>query len=241
MVRGGRNASKKKSHSNSGPRILFTGVGGSIGTAISERLESAGFQLVRLSQAGKANEGIVVQFSDDVALSKAIRDVPGRLDGIVAAHGILRPGPLSRVTPDEWRSVLDVNLNSIYVILHSGIPKLRSGASIVVISSTAAFDHSPVGGPHYTASKWALNGLVRHLADELGPKRIRINAVCPGLVDNPMGRAYLSKSELRTAAQEIPLKRGARPDEIAAVVNFLLGSGASYMTGALVPVSGGYR
>jgi NAD(P)-dependent dehydrogenase (short-subunit alcohol dehydrogenase family) len=137
--------------------------------------------------------------------------------------------------------MLDINLNSIYAILHAALPRMRPGASIVVISSTAAFDHSPIGGPHYTAGKWALNGLVRHLADDLGPGGIRINSVCPGLVDNPMGRAFLTEQQYLAAFEDIPLRRAATPDEIANVVMFLLGEEASFVTGALVPVSGGYR
>jgi NAD(P)-dependent dehydrogenase (short-subunit alcohol dehydrogenase family) len=98
-----------------------------------------------------------------------------------------------------------------------------------------------VGGPHYTASKWALNGLVRHLVDELGAKGIRINAVCPGFVDNPMGRAYLTEEDIEQAVQTIPLRRAAHPSEVAAVVRFLLSDEASYVTGAAIPVSGGFQ
>jgi NAD(P)-dependent dehydrogenase (short-subunit alcohol dehydrogenase family) len=222
-------------------RIMVTGVGGSIGTAIMARLEAAGGELIRLSQRGLASEGIIVDFADDEEVVKAIAAVPAPVNGVVAAHGMLLPGPFARVTPREWRAVLDANLNSIYVILHSVLSKLSRPAAIVVISSTAALDHSPVGGPHYTASKWALNGLVRHLAAELGPRGIRINSVCPGLVDNSMGHAFISEAEFQANVAGIPLKRPGTPAEMASVVNFLLSEEASYVTGALVPVAGGYR
>jgi 3-oxoacyl-[acyl-carrier protein] reductase len=223
------------------PHLLVTGVGGSIGTAIINQLEKSGAHLIKLSQKGLASEGTIVDFADDIALSHAVEKISGKLDGIVIAHGVLKPGPFARVKPSEWRTLLDVNLNSVYVILHSAVHKLRSGSSIVVVSSTAGFDHSPVGGPHYTVSKWALNGLVRHLAADLGKSGIRVNAICPGFVDNSMGRAFLTDQQLEAAIASIPLKRGATPAEIAGVVEFLLSKAASYITGALVPVSGGYR
>jgi 3-oxoacyl-[acyl-carrier protein] reductase len=223
-------------------RVLLTGVDGSIGNAIEDRLRNDGEGLILLAHAPATKRGdLRVDFSDFDTLTKVVSGLEGPLDGIVVAHGALRPGPFTRVTPAEWRELLDANLNSVYAILHAAQDKLRAGSSIVIISSTAALDHSPVGGPHYTASKWALNGLVRHLVDELGAKGIRINAVCPGFVDNPMGRAYLTEEDIKQAVQTIPLRRAAHPSEVAAVVRFLLSDEASYVTGAAIPVSGGFQ
>lgn len=221
--------------------VLFTGVSGAIGTAILERLHADHCRVTTLGHIATPDTALVADFADDEALCSAVARVPAMLHGIVLSHGILEPGPWQQVPPKAWRHMLDINLNSVYAILHGALPRIAKGGSIVVISSTAAFDHSPVGGPHYTASKWALNGLVRHLADDLGPSGIRINAICPGLVDSPMGRALLSEAGYLAAFDEIPLRRPASPDEIAKVVMFLLGDQSSYVTGALIPVSGGYR
>ena len=217
--------------------VLFTGVGGSIGMAIERRLRQAGAKISALSHvpSGGAN---VVDFSDDDALTRAVT-VLGDLDNIVLSHGLLEPGPWHEVPASKWRKMLDVNLNSIYSVLYAALPNMRRGGSIVIISSTAALDHSPVGGPHYTVSKWGLNGLVRHLAYELGPRGIRINSIMPSLVDNPMGRALLTEAEYLSAIQDIPLRRAAEPDEIAKVTLFLLSDSASYVTGVNLPVSGG--
>ncbi|WP_434725496.1 SDR family NAD(P)-dependent oxidoreductase [Mesorhizobium sp. RIZ17] len=223
------------------PSTLITGVGGSIGTAIIASLQTAGRSVITLSQIGMSKGDLEADFQDDGSLVDAVNRITLPLNGVVLAHGMLQPGPLNRVSPSEWRSHLNVNLNSIYAILHTVVPKLKAEASIVVISSTAGLDHSPVGGPHYTVSKWALNGLVRHLASELGPLSIRINSVCPGWIDNPMGRAFLADADIQAGISEIPLRRPGSADEVASVVKFLLGSESSYMTGALVPVSGGYR
>jgi NAD(P)-dependent dehydrogenase (short-subunit alcohol dehydrogenase family) len=222
-------------------RILLTGIGGSIGTGALHALRASGDEVIGLAHLPGEDASIVADFTDYDALVKAVKSVAAPLDGVVLAHGILEPGPIENVPPDRWCRMMDVNINSLYAIIHTALPSLRDGASIVVVSSTAAFDHSPVGGPHYTASKWAVNGMVRHLAFDFGARRIRINAICPGLVEGPMGHALLTPEQYASALPEIPLGRAAAPSEIADLVMFLLGPASSYMTGALIPISGGYR
>jgi NAD(P)-dependent dehydrogenase (short-subunit alcohol dehydrogenase family) len=222
-------------------RVLFTGIGGCIGEAILEKLIRDNWQVAALGHVESSLEPTVVDFRDDDAIASAIEAIGGEFDAIILSHGVLEAGPWSDTPPAAWRHVMDINLNSIYAILHTALPRMRERSAVVVMSSTAAYNHSPVGGPHYTASKWALNGLVRHLADELGPSGIRINAVCPGLVDSPMGRALLSEKQYLEAFEEIPLRRPAQAEEIANAVMFLISTEASYITGSLIPVSGGYQ
>jgi NAD(P)-dependent dehydrogenase (short-subunit alcohol dehydrogenase family) len=221
-------------------QALLTGVQGSIGEAVRDAMLAAGVEVTTLSHLPGVAD-LEADFADDGVLGAAVATIDHGLDSIVLAHGLLERGPSHEVAPPAFRRLLDVNLNSIYAILHAALPKLSRGSSIVVVSSTAAMDHSPIGGPHYTVSKWGLNGLVRHLADDLGPSGIRINAVMPSLVDTPMGRAFMDEETYLAQFADIPLRRAASPAEIASVVMFLLSDAASFVTGALLPVSGGYR
>ncbi len=218
-------------------RVLLTGAGGSIGEACGARLEEAGAEVLHLTHI-EGLGGTVVDFSNDAAVAAAIAAM-GSIDHVVLTHGVLEPGLLKDVPPSRWRHLMDVNLNSIYAIIHAAGGHMTAGGSIVVISSTAALDRSPGGGPHYTTSKWGLNGLVRHLSVEFGSRGVRINGIMPCIVDNPMGRAFMTDEEYRYWVGQVPLGRAAEPDEIAKVAMFLLSDAASYVTGANIPVTGG--
>lgn len=221
-------------------RVLLTGADGTIGAGVLARLTQDGDDVISIGHRdGLAN--VIADFTSETDLAAAIGRVAGPLHGMVFAHGMLEPGPIDAVSPAAWRRTMAVNLDSIYTMIYHALAHLGPGSSIVVLSSTAAFDHSPVGGPHYTAGKWALNGLVRHLAFDLGPRGVRINSVCPGTVEGPMARALLSSAEYEESLRGIPLGRAAEAAEIADVVVFLLGPQSGYVTGANLPVSGGYR
>jgi 3-oxoacyl-[acyl-carrier protein] reductase len=221
-------------------RVVLTGADGTIGSGARAALEANGFDVVTIGhKAGLA--GHVCDFSDPDSLAGAVATIGGPIHGMVFAHGMLRPGSIDEVTPSDWRAMMAVNLDSIYTLIHSALPHLETGASLVAVSSTAAFDHSPVGGPHYTAGKWALNGLVRHLAFDLGPRGVRINSVCPGTVEGPMARALLSEADYVESLKGIPLGRAAEASEIADLILFLLDTKSAYITGANIPASGGYR
>jgi 3-oxoacyl-[acyl-carrier protein] reductase len=218
----------------------MTGRSGSIGSAIARGLQNQYNELFSISHERFADDDIVADFTDDDALTKALEQVPGPIDSMIFAHGIGLPGTCASITPQQWRYLLDVNLTSVYVIIRSLVEKLSDSASIVIIGSTAGLDHSPSNGVHYTVSKWGINGMVRHLSDEFGQRGIRVNAVCPGFVNNPTGRGARTEAELAARYSVVPLGRGAEPSEISAVVEFLLSERASYITGALIPATGGW-
>jgi NAD(P)-dependent dehydrogenase (short-subunit alcohol dehydrogenase family) len=220
------------------PATIVTGTGGAIGGAVAERLRNDGHRVATLGHSAGAD--VVADFRDDTALERAVEAI-GPLRALALCHGYLEPTPTPDLSVAGFRAMLDVNLVSVYTIIRTSLRALRDGASIVVVSSTAGFDHSPVGGPHYTVAKWGINGLVRHLADEQGDRAIRINAVSPGLIDNPMGHMFLTPEQYEADARALPLRRAGRDDEVASVVSFLLSDESSYITGAHIPVSGGLQ
>ncbi|MGW6659518.1 SDR family NAD(P)-dependent oxidoreductase [Rhodococcus sp. NPDC055024] len=218
----------------------MTGRSGSIGSGINAALEGTYDEVVSLSHEQFAPDDIVADFTDDDALVAALSKVEGPIDSVVFAHGIGRPGTAATISPADWEYLLNVNLTSIFVTIRELIPKLAENASIVIIGSTAGMDRSPTNGVHYTVSKWGVNGMVRHLAHELGPQGIRINSVCPGFVDNPTGREAWTDEEYEAHFSMIPLGRGAESREVAGAVQYLLSDEASYITGAIIPVTGGW-
>jgi 2-hydroxycyclohexanecarboxyl-CoA dehydrogenase len=217
---------------------VVTGAGGAIGSAVAARLRADGHRIVTLGHSQGAD--VVVDFADDAALEEAVAGM-GPLRALALCHGYLEPSPTPELTVDRFRAMIEINLVSVYAIIRTALRALDDGTAIVVVSSTAGFDHSPVGGPHYTVSKWGLNGLVRHLADELGDRAIRINAVNPGLIANPMGHMFLTQEQYDADARALPLRRAGRDEEVASVISFLLSDESSYVTGAHIPVSGGLQ
>ncbi len=219
---------------------MLTGADGTIGAGALKALTSEGFEVVTNGHKPGLSD-YTCDFSVAESLAEAIDAIGGPIHGMVFAHGMLQAGPIDKVAPAAWRLTNAVNLDSIYALIHAALPYIETGVSRGAVSSTAAFDHSPGGGPHYTASKWGLNGLVRHLAFDLGPRGIRINSVCPGTVEGPMARALLSEADYVESLKAIPLGRAAEASEIADLILFLLSSKSAYMTGANISASGGYR
>jgi 3alpha(or 20beta)-hydroxysteroid dehydrogenase len=215
-----------------------TGFTGSIGSAVKAALEHAGAEVLGLNHTRDPDAFAVLDFSDDAAV-KTVVSRAGPLSAVVLCHGIAEASPVRELSPARFRELIEVNLNSSYAIIQAAIPRLSRGGSIVVISSTAGLGRSRKAGVHYTVSKWALNGLVKHLAAELGPDGIRVNAVLPGHIDNEMSRSMSPDEPVDASIAAIPLRRAGTPEDVASAVLFLLGDDADYLTGVLLPVAGG--
>lgn len=167
-----------------------------------------------------------------------------RLHGLINNAGITLRKTAGETTPEEWRRVMGVNLDGAFFGIHYLAPLIDDGGSIVNISSTAGL--TGYFAAAYTASKWALRGLTRTAAQELAHRSIRVNTICPGLVETPMilkANAVHDGEKARMFhegnRQATLLSRGASPDEIANVAVFLLGPDASFITAADIPVDGG--
>ncbi|AMS45479.1 SDR family NAD(P)-dependent oxidoreductase [Aminobacter aminovorans] len=168
-----------------------------------------------------------------------------RIHGLVNNAGVTLRKTVTATSPEEWRRLMSINLDGAFYGIHFMAPLMRDGGSIVNIASTAGL--TGYFGASYSVSKWGLRGLTRTAAQELASRSIRVNCICPGLLDQPMMNASASSDpEERTTEtfhescrQATPLARGAQPEEIAKVVMFLLGPDSSFITAADVPVDGG--
>ncbi|MGW6659519.1 SDR family NAD(P)-dependent oxidoreductase [Rhodococcus sp. NPDC055024] len=217
------------------PRLLMTGRSDIIGAAIAAGLTDKFDDVINIDSERSAPNDIIVDMTDHEALARAVDAVEGPIDGLVLAHRIGDPGAIDSMTSTQWRRTLNYNLTSLFVIISRALPKMTNSSSIVVVGSTAGFDHSAYAGIDYTVSRWGTNGLVRHFAAEFGPQGIRINAVCVGWVN-----LSTENKDPEGDFSSIPLRRPAQPNEVGSMVKFLLSDASSYMSGALVPVSGGW-
>ena len=147
--------------------------------------------------------------------------------------------PIENISLNEWDEVINTNLTSYFYIIKKCIPLMSKGSKIINVSSIAGRSKSLVSGVHYTSSKAGLIGLTRQLAQELGPKGININCVCPSQTLTPMLERSMTKKQLKELSSNIPLRRIANIDEIVNPILFLCSEGASYIHGACLDINGG--
>jgi len=246
--------------------VIITGAASGIGRASALRLARAGARIGLLDvdaeglaltakEATQAGAGAVVTRHADVSVraevSEAIAALVaelGPLDALASAAGILRPGSLPEVTPQDWERHFAVNTTGVLHVLQAAEPHLRDGGAVVVVSSNTA--RLPrTGMIAYAASKAATSALTRCAGLELAARGIRCNVVEPGSTDTPMQRdlwpdaaigiARAIEGDPATYRLGIPLGRLADPDDVAATVCFLLSEDARHVTLQQVYVDGG--
>ena len=236
---------------------LITGATRGIGKAIAIRLANAGFDIAlnyrkenddltnTKSEIEKAGvdclpvQGDISSFEDCERIAKEIFDKFGKIDVLVNNAGITKDMLLMRMKPEDFLSVVDVNLIGTFNMTRNVVPymvKARSG-KIVNISSVVGIEGN-AGQTNYAASKAGIIGFTKSLARELGSRNILVNAVAPGFIETDM-TAILSDSVIDEIAKKISLRRMGSAEDVAGVVEFLCGEASSYVTGTVIPVTGG--
>lgn len=221
---------------------VVTGGGAGIGRAAAEHLLADGWEVHTLDRSADGPGGAkhhVVDVTDEAAMLAASEAVGG-CDALVTAAGInLRPadGPAQRLELDAWHKTLAVNLTGTMLAVRAFYPRMRDGGAIVTLGSVAGLG-AMTWADGYTASKGAIVALTRSWAVDYARYGIRVNCVCPGSTETAMmdgvREAFASDSQV-----QLPQQRMATRDEVAAVIAFLCGPGATYVSGAIVPVDGG--
>lgn len=237
-----------------GRRIIVTGASAGIGKAIAAMLVEAGAQVVvsdidpEKIEATRAEIGAALavggDISDEMAVAAMFADAVaklGGLDGLVNNAGVPDPpGGTRRQTLTEWRKVIDVNLQGVFLASREATRAFNDGGAIVNIASIAGLCAFPASNA-YSVSKAGVVMMTKTLALDLARFGVRVNAIAPGMVDAPMAQAMLADDAVRSRIMHrIPAGRLGRADEIARAARFLLSADASYITGVVLPVDGGW-
>lgn len=221
---------------------VVTGGASGIGERTAEHLVRAGWVVHTLDRSEAGPQGTVhdqVDVTDEAALKEVAEEV-GRCDALVTAAGInLRPddGPAQRLDLAAWQKTLEVNLTGTMLSVRAFYPVLRDAGAIVTLGSVAGLG-AMTWADAYTATKGAIVALTRSWAVDYARYGIRVNCVCPGSTETPMMDGIREAFDEESQVQ-LPQQRMATRDEVAAVIAFLCGPEASYVSGAIVPVDGG--
>lgn len=242
---------------------LVTGAGRGIGQAIADAHAAAGARVAYLDHDPNLAEDAVAaahtrgldaiacaaDVADFAAVSAAcaqVQDALGPIDILVNNAGISpktagRKVDVWEMDPLEWRRVIDVNLTGAFNCTRAAAPRMwaRRSGRIVNISSVAGKTYCDFVGAHYAATKAALIGFTKHLAGELGPFGITVNALAPGRIDTPMARGVAAHVN-EAVRQVTPLRRLGTPEEVAAACLFFTSDAARFITAQVCDVSGGW-
>lgn len=236
-----------------GKRIFITGASSGIGRSIAIRCSELGAELLltgrdenRLREtmgqlAGKNHMSVSADLREDADIEQLVAQLP-KLDGIVLCAGLVKTLPIKFVKRKDLETIFNINLHSSVILLQRLLKKrsINSGASVCWVSSIAS-RYVTLGNAMYSATKGAVNSFTRSLALELAPKRIRVNAILPGLVEtNILKNGAISAEQIVEHQKNYPIGRFGKPDDVAYLAIYLLSEASSWMTGSLLTIDGGY-
>ena len=234
--------------------ILVTGANRGIGLNIIQRLNNDGYTVIGTSRTddganiisqeinSNGGKGLKMDVTNQESINSAIKSIQdeyGALYGLVNNAGITNDNLLMRMTDEQWSSVIETNLTSIYRVTKSIVKdmmKAREGRIVNIGSIVGMMGNA--GQSNYSASKSGLLGFTKSLARELSSRNINVNSISPGFIDTDMTKA-LSDDQIDNLSKNIPLGRIAESSEVSSVVSFLLSDDSSYITGENINVNGG--
>lgn len=240
-----------------GKTALVTGAARGIGKAIALKFASEGanvaFTDLVIDENGKATEAEIAaygvkakgyasnaaDFAQTEEVVKAVKEEFGSIDILVNNAGITKDGLMLRMTEAQWDAVIAVNLKSAFNFIHACTPIMmrQKGGSIINMASVVGV-HGNAGQCNYAASKAGMIALAKSIAQEMGAKGIRANAIAPGFIETAM-TAALSEEVRKEWMKVIPLRRGGTPEDVANIATFLASDMSSYVSGQVIQVDGG--
>ena len=237
-----------------GKTALITGAARGIGKSIALKFASEGAniaftdlnvneeteaEIAALGVKAKSYASNAADFAETEEVVNKVKEEFGSIDILVNNAGITKDGLMLRMTEQQWDAVIAVNLKSAFNFIHACVPimmRQRSG-SIINMASVVGV-HGNAGQANYAASKAGLIALAKSIAQEMGPRGIRANAIAPGFIDTAMTQA-LPEDIRKEWTNKIPLRRGGTVEDIANVATFLASDMSSYVSGQVIPVDGG--
>ena len=240
-----------------GKTALITGAARGIGKAIALKFASEGanvaFTDLVIDENGQATEAEIAafgvkakgyasnaaNFAETEEVVAKVKEEFGSIDILVNNAGITKDGLMLRMSEQQWDAVIAVNLKSAFNFIHAVTPIMmrQRGGSIINMASVVGV-HGNAGQANYAASKAGLIALAKSMAQEMGPRGVRANAIAPGFIDTAMTQA-LPEEVRKEWCNKIPLRRGGTVDDIANVATFLASDMSSYVSGQVIQVDGG--
>ena len=240
-----------------GKTALVTGAARGIGKAIALKFAAEGAnvaftdlvidengkqteeELLALGVKAKGYASNAADFEQSAQVVNQVKEEFGSIDILVNNAGITKDGLMLRMTEAQWDAVIGVNLKSAFNFIHACTPIMmrQRGGSIINMASVVGV-HGNAGQANYAASKAAMIALAKSVAQEMGPKGVRANAIAPGFIDTAMTQA-LSDDVRKEWTSKIPLRRGGTVEDIASCALFLASDMSSYVSGQVIQVDGG--